>query len=213
MIPVADEYLRGLDGGALHLCMAPETKVRIPLSEQLLINGPVGGVAHGAALPQSRMFENEGPGLLTMAGGAGLVGARHRQPARGFENIGAVGIVALGAAHLVLKERMVLGQMKLRFDGAVAFKTGGGIFARVDNKLAASAPAGDVEATSSVTGFAACLSGSARVFQPDPRMGAAWKDAANIRVTFGTAFIADKGGTGNLRRSHQCHGSGRARVQ
>jgi hypothetical protein len=74
----ADIYVRGREATALHLRMAAEAEVRVALRQQLGIDRAVGRVAHRAPFPQSRMLEHKGPGLLTMTGGAGFVGAGHR---------------------------------------------------------------------------------------------------------------------------------------
>jgi hypothetical protein len=124
-----------------------------------------------------------------------------------------MGVVALGAINVVFNQGMVLGQMKLGLDGPMAFETGGGIFAGVYNEFAAPAAAGNMQTSRPVTGFAAGLSGGTRVRQPDARVGAGRKDAANIGMAFGAGLIADKGRAGNVRRRDQRNGSGRARVE
>ena len=212
MVGFADIELAGLDGYALDLGVASEAKIRIALVEQLRIDGPMRCMAHGAAFTQCRVLEDCRPRLLPMAGGAGLVGAGHRESSGGFENIRAVRVVALRTAHVVLKEGMVLRQMKLRFDGAMAFKTGGRILARVDNKFTASAATADVQASGPVAGFTARLSRGAGVFQTDARVRAGREVAANIGMAFGAGLIADKSCAWDLWRRDQSYGSGRTGV-
>jgi hypothetical protein len=212
MVGFADIQLAGLHGNALHLCVASEAKIRIALVEQLRIDGPMRCMAHGAAFTQRGVLEDCRPRLLPMAGRAGLVGTGHRESAGGFENIRAVRVVALSTAHVVLKEGMMLRQVKLRFDSAMAFKTRGGILARVDNKFTASAATADVQASRPMAGFTTRLSGSARVFQTDAGMRAGREVAANIGMAFSAGLVADKSCAWDVWRGDQSYGSGRTRV-
>jgi hypothetical protein len=213
MVLVANIDVPSCDRRALRLRVAAEAKVDVALDEQFGINRAVRRVAYGATFPQGRMLENKWPGLLPMTGGTGIVIARHGEPSGRFENVGPVGVMALGAIDMVFEQGMVLGQMKLGLDWPMAFETGAGIFAGVDNESAAAAATGDVQTSGSVAGFATGLPGGARVVQPDAGMGAGGENAANIGVAFGAGLIADEGRAGNVRGRDQGGGRGRTRVQ
>jgi hypothetical protein len=68
-------------------------------------------------------------------------------------------VVALDAVYAPFDDRMMLWQSELGVRLEVALKTGGGIFAWIDNKFAASAAGLDVLTARAVTRFAARLAG------------------------------------------------------
>ena len=163
MVDIPDIDLAGRDPGSCRLRVASQAKVRISLGEQLGIDGPVRLMAGGAAIAKSCVLENKRPRLLTVTRGADLMEARHRESTRGFEDVGSVRVVGLRACQFPLKERMMLGQMKLRFRRPVTLETSRWVFAWVDDEFAASAAAGHVQAACAVAGFAAGLPRRARV--------------------------------------------------
>jgi hypothetical protein len=137
VVDIADEDRAA--GHRLNLRMTPQTKIQIPLGQQLGIDRPMRGVADGAPFTQSWVFEDERPSLRAMALAASVVLTCHRQAAGRFEDVAAMRIMALVAAHLFLQQRMVLWQVKFCFGGAVAFKAGIGILAGIHDKLSAPA--------------------------------------------------------------------------
>lgn len=84
------------------LGVTTQTKVGIALRQQLCVDRTMRCVTDGAAFAQRGVLENERPGLFAMTLGAGLVGARHGQTAGRFENIAAMRVMALRAAHVLL---------------------------------------------------------------------------------------------------------------
>ena len=122
-IDLARSRTRSLDLG-----MASEAEIHVPLDQQLGIDGPVRVMADGAALPQRRMLEDKGPGLLPVALSAGFVLARHRQPAGGFEDVAPMRVVALDAIHLLLRHRVVLGKLEFRLLLTMALEQAAGSF-------------------------------------------------------------------------------------
>jgi len=165
-------------------------------------------MANGATFTQSSVFKNKWAGLLTMTLAAAFIQARHCQPTGWFENVAAVGIVALRAIHFFLQDRMMLGQMKLSFLRVMAFKARGRILARIHNEFAASAACRDVQAPRSVAGFTSSLASGARVLEANAHMGASRKDAADIGVTFSASFISDECRTRYIRSGSQFERSG-----
>ena len=133
MIDVADIHLPAGNARTLDLGMASQTKIHIPLREQLGVDRAVRVMAGRAPLAHRGMLENKRARLFAMAGGASFVKPRHSQAATRLENIAPMRVVALRAIHLVFKQRMMLRQPELGLHGAMAFKTGGGILARVDD--------------------------------------------------------------------------------
>lgn len=192
MVDVSDIDLAASDARPLDLRMTSQAKVRIPLGQQLCVNGAMHAMAHRAAFAQGRVLENERAGLLPVTLSARFVGTRQRQPPGRLEDVQAVRIVALNAVHFLLEDRVMLRQMELGFDRPMTLKTGCGILAGINDELATPPAAGDVQAPGTVAGFAPGLAGRPGVLQPDSGMGARRKNAGNIGVAFGTGMIADK---------------------
>lgn len=213
MINVADIDLPAGHARSLYLGMAPETKIHIPLGEKFGINRAVRVVAGGAALPQCGMLENKRAGLFAVAGGAPFVEARHGQAPARFEDIAAVRVVALGAIHLVFKQRMMLRKTKLCFHRAMTLETGGGILAGIDDRFAPAPAADDMEAARAVAGFAAGLAHGAGIIQTDARVRAGQEVTTDISVALGASVIADEPGPGNLGRDRQAYRCRRTRIQ
>jgi hypothetical protein len=207
MVDVADIDVPEIDARALNLRVATETKVHVALDQQLRVDGAVRRMANGATFAQGLVFEDKWTGLFPVTLSAGLIHARHGQPARRLENVAAVGIVTLGAVHVLLEDRVVLGQTKLSLDRTVALETSRRILSGVDNKLPLAAATGDVQAAGAVAGLAAGLAGGAGVIQADARMGAAREDPRDICVTLGAGFVPDEGGAGDVRRRGQTDGN------
>ena len=67
MVHLADDHTATGPG---HLCMTSQAQIRIPLHKQLGIYRTMGLVTNGAAFPHGFMFEDEMPGLFSMALGA-----------------------------------------------------------------------------------------------------------------------------------------------
>src|SRR5437667_10195627 len=116
-------------------------------------------MADSTALAQGLVFEDNRPGLLAVTLGASLVEPRHGQSTGRFENVAAVRVMALDTIHAPFDDWMMLGQVKLRMGFQMTLKTGGGIFARIDDKFAAAAAGLDVFAARSVTRLASVLTG------------------------------------------------------
>jgi hypothetical protein len=135
---------------ARRLGVAPEAQVRIALGEQFGVDAAVRIMASRAAFAQRWMLKDEGPGLFAVALGAGFIQARHRQATGRFEDVAAMGIVALDAVHLLLQNRVVLGELEFRLFLAMALEAGGRVFPGVADKLAPPAAARHVEARGSV---------------------------------------------------------------
>jgi hypothetical protein len=137
MVDIADKH--GTAGYRLNLRVTSQTKICITLGQQLGVDRPVRAVANGAAFAQGRMLEDERPRLFAVALAAGVVLARHSEPAGGFEDVTAMRVVALGTVHLLFEDRMMLGQVECRFRRTVALETSGWVFARVYNELPSAA--------------------------------------------------------------------------
>ena len=99
--------------------------------------------------------------------------SRHRESARRLENVAAMRIVALHAAHVAFDDRMMLRQIEFRVNVEMTLKTGSRIVARIDDELRGTAGL-DVFAAGTVAGFAAGLAGHRRVFEVNPAR-ASWQ--------------------------------------
>src|ERR1043166_2351408 len=116
MILLADVKTSSRGGWSLHLGVATEAQVRITRGQQFGVDGAMRAVAGHATFTQRRVFENYRLGLFPMALGAGLVQAGHRESARRFHDVLAVGIMELHTVHLAFDDGMVLGQMEFSAD-------------------------------------------------------------------------------------------------
>ena len=189
-----------LAAAARRLRVAFQTKIGIRLDEQLAIDRAVRVVASDATFAHCFVLKNKRSRLLAMTLRATFVLTRHRQTAGGFKNIRTVWIVALHAIHFVFENEMMMRQLKFRVRFEMTLKTGGGIFARIDNKL--SSRRRDVLASWTVARFA---TGSTRQFLPikmNSRMNATDKFLRDRRVAIGASFVADVSCAGNFER-HQ----------
>lgn len=108
-------------------------------------------------------------------------------------------VMALGAIDLFLDQGMVLRQAELSFNGTMTFETRARIFARVDDESGAPTSGGDVQASRTMTRFAARLPCCMGIFKMNPGMSAAWEDAADIGMALGTSVVADETRAWNFR--------------
>jgi hypothetical protein len=144
-------------------------------------------------------------GLFAMAVAAGFVDARHRKPARRFNDVEAMRVVALNAIHLTFQHRMMLWQMELGIRRNVTLKAGFRLFARVEDEFSATTAGSDVFAPGAMTRFATLLARHFCVGQMQPRMRARRKCARDWLMTIRACFVTNVTGAFNLRRGH--HGS------
>jgi hypothetical protein len=196
VIDGADENSSAL----LILRMASQAKVRVGLDEHLFVDRTVRVVTSGATFAQRFVLEHHGPGLLAVTRGASLVEPRHRQPARGFENVAAVRVVALHAVHAAFGDGMMLRQIEFSVRLQMALKTRGRVFARIDDELAATAAGLDVQAARPVTRLAPALSGHRRAVEMHPRVRARREHAHVIRMALETCAVADVSCPGDFGR-------------
>ena len=191
VVDVPDKHRARKDSRSLVLGMATQTQVRIALDQQFGVDGAMRSMAGRATFPHGRMLENKRSRLGSVALRTIFVQPRHGQAARRLEYVAAVWIVAFRTTDFLLGQWMVLRQMKLCFGGTMALKARRWILARIHN-VPATSSAADMQTPGAVTGFATGLACGSRILQPDSRVGARGKNAADIRVTFGAGFIADE---------------------
>lgn len=204
VINLADVNVAGGHGGALHLCVAAQTKICVGLNEQHPVDGTVRIVAGHAAFAHRFMLKNERSRLLAMTLRARFILPRHEQSARRFENVIAVRVVALHAIHVAFDDRMMRRQFKFRVNFQMAAKTGFGIFVRIDDELTLAAGF-DVAAAGAVTGFAAGFRRHLRVGKRDARVRAGVEFARDVRMTIRADAIADVMRAGNFQRLNRHH--------
>ena len=146
-------------GGELDFGMALEAKVVIAFGEERAVDRAVGRVTNRAAFAESFVFEDVGAGLFAMAIGASFIQPGHGQGrafgVRRLENVVAVWVVAAHAIESILNDRVMLRQVEFGVDVLVAIETDVGVFAWIDDELAAPAADAHVFAGWSVAGFAA----------------------------------------------------------
>ena len=155
-----------------------------------------------------------------MTVGAAFVLSRHREAARRFHDIHAVGVMALDAVHFAFDDGMMLGEVKLGLGLQMTSEAGLGIFAGIDNELVTPVAAGsDVFAARAVAGLTTALTGLAMsdataqdaglasglvshlgFFQMQPRVRTCWKRAGNICMTVEACLVSHKRCAFDLQR-------------
>jgi len=147
----------------LLLKMAFETKRGVPIDEHFLVNRSMWRMTSHAALTHSLVLEHERASLGSMAFETRFVSAKESHPAApeflmksgatALNRVAFVRIVTIGAIHLVLENRMMMRQLKLRAYLQVALETGVRISMRI-NDVAPSTARLHVFASRAVTRFA-----------------------------------------------------------
>lgn len=112
-------------------------------------------MANGTTFAQGFMGKGGDPSLSSMTGGAGFIRACPENSGGRFENIHAVGIVALDAVHAPLDYRMMSWQVKLSLGFEMTAKTGLRLFSWIENKAPAPAPGLNMLAARSMAALAA----------------------------------------------------------
>lgn len=160
MCRVAEE---DFPGRGLHLRVALDTEVRVPLVEKFPDKGTMRRVAGHAAFAQRLVGKDVRPALLTMAVDARLVEPCEREATLGFMNVEAMRVMALAAVELAFEHLMVMRQPELRVRLEVAGEARVRRLARVDDELVPPLPSRmDVLAARPVARLTASLSGEAR---------------------------------------------------
>jgi len=159
------------------------------------------------------VFERHGTGLLSMTGGATFVDARHGQSTGRFENIRAMGIMALHAIHAAFQDGVMLRKIKLGVNFQMTFKASRRVLAGVYNELASSAPRRHVQAAGTMTGFTPALARWRNPFDVDAGVGTGREVPRVGGMAFGAGLVADVMRARNLRRSSDGIRDGRARVE
>lgn len=193
--------------------MAFEAKIVVALDEELGVDRAVRVVADGAAFAQSFVLEDKWFGLLAMTLGAGLVEARHREAAGGFQDVGTVGIVALDAIHPTFKHGVMLRQIEFSVGFQMAVEAGGRIFAGVQNKFAATTAGFDVFAAGAMTGFATTRSGFRVRGKVQAGVSARGKGADVVGVTGEAGLITGEMSAGNFGGNDDLSRGGDAGVE
>ncbi len=189
VVYAADVDLPLRSPGTGHLRMTAQAKVRITLREHFAVHRTVRTVASRAAFSQRRMLEHDGACLFPMTLRAAFIPSGHGQSARRFEDVAAVGIVALDAIHPAFEHRMMVRRFKFAPGSQMTLQTGSRILARIDDELD-SAACSNVLAAGPVTGFASGI-----VFPHaggmNAGMGAGWKALNDRGVAVQASLVAD----------------------
>lgn len=157
---VAEENFPGC---GLHLRVALDAEVRVPLVEKFPDERTMRRVAGHAAFAQRFMGEDVRPALFTMAVEARLVKPRERKAALGFVDVEAMRVMALAAVKLAFEHLMVMRQPEFCVRLEVAGEARVRRLARVDDELVPSLPSRlDVLAARPVARLTAGLAGEAR---------------------------------------------------
>ena len=117
----------------LLLEMAFDTKRRVALIQQTLVDGAVGRMADGATLAQRLMLVDKRAALLRVTLEAGLVSAQERKTAgfefllnicrRALDRDAFVYLMTIRAAHLAFEHRMMMRQLECGANFQVTLKT------------------------------------------------------------------------------------------
>ena len=163
-IRVVDVSNKNVPRYFLLLKMALYAERRVAFVQQALIDGAVRRMTNDATLSYRLVLINKWAALLCVTFEAGLVSGQESK-ATGSELLlnvcrGALGrdsfvwFVAIAAAHLALKHRMMMRQLKCCTHVQMALKTGVQRLSRIDDRASASASL-NVQTPGTVTRFAA----------------------------------------------------------
>ncbi len=190
-----------VDGGAAGgiLGVAAQAKVCIGLDQHFPVDGTVWVMTGGATFAQRFVFEHDRPGLFPMTLGTTFVPPRHCQPARRFENVGPMRIMALHAVHAAFENGVMLRQTEFNMRLQMALKACGGVLAGVHDEFAASAARRHMQAAGTMAGFAAALTGHGSAFDMDASVGTGREYADVVCVAIRTAFVAHVMRAGDFR--------------
>jgi hypothetical protein len=133
-----------------------------------------------------------------MALRATFILSRHRQPARRFENVAAVRVMAIHATHVAFDDRMMLWQTEFGVDIEMALETGCRIAAGINDELRAAAGF-NVFAAWTVAGFAAGFADHRRVLKMNARVRAGGKFSDDVGMAVRAGFVADVMRAGNFQ--------------
>ena len=193
----------------LHLRMAPQTKVVIPLEQELWADRRVRCVADGAAFAHGLMFKDKGAALIPVARGARFIQLRHGQSRRRLENIVSVRVMALDTIHPSFDDGMMIRQIQLSVDLEVTLKANRRVSPRVDDESAAPAAGGDMLAPGAMAGFAAGFAGPLQIVFVKAGMRAGGKSARDVGVAIRANLVSYKGSALDLGRFDQDPVNGR----
>ena len=195
-IRVVDVSNENVPGYFLLLEMAFYTERRVTFVQQALVDGAVRRMANGAPLPHRLVLVDKRAALLCVTLETGFVSAQERK-STGSEPLlnicrGALGrdpfvwFMAIAAAHLAFKHRMMMRQLKRCANVQVTLETGVRRLSRIDDR--ASAAAGlNVQTSGAVTRFAAHIFGIFS-FCLQPRVSGCPEVAHDLFVA-GRAFL------------------------
>lgn len=202
MVDLADEQLAGLTCRPRSLSMATKAEIVVRLPEHLRIRRAMHVVANDTALTKRLVLKDKRLGLLLMAFGAGLIPLGHRESACRFEDLFAMGIVAIDAVHLAFDNRVAMRELKTCPDPAMALKACLRILAGIDNRFLPIASGIDMLAAGAMAQLASDRAGLLRAFHSDLGVSAFGKVIRVAGVAMTALRIADEGGSGSLGRHH-----------
>ena len=133
----------------LLLEMALQTQRRVTFGQQSLVDGSVGGMADQTTLTHRLVFIHEWAALLCVTLEAGFVAAQ-KSKAAGLERLlnirrsaldrdPFVRLMAITAAHLAFKHRMMMRQLECRPNFQVTLETNVRRLSRIDDRAGAAA--------------------------------------------------------------------------
>ena len=193
-------------GTGLHLSVTPQTQVRIALHRHATVYRSVRVVTGNAALAQCLMLEDVRFCLLLVTTDANGVPFLRSQPAGNLMDVFAVWLMAIDTTHPPLEDAVVVRQGELSVSRHVALEAGLRISAWIHNVRCKTGL--NVFAARAVARLAAGQRCPLHLFPSvKTAMRTIVKSLVNFIVTLGTGLVANKGRTGNLRRS--CHGGRR----
>jgi hypothetical protein len=153
-----------MPGYLLLLKMTFQTKRRIALVQQALIDGAVRRMANGATLPQCLVLIHKWAALLCVTLEAKFVSAQEREPSgfkpllnvgrRAFDCDPLVRLMTIAAAHFAFWDWMVMRQRERCANFQVTLKTGLRRLFWIDNRTS-SAASFDMQTPRAVARFAA----------------------------------------------------------
>lgn len=194
MIATADQDVT--DAGLL-LEVALEAEILIPLGQELVIYGAMRIVAARAAFPHRLMLEHERAALRDMAFGAGIHCGRSGEHVA-HHRVPFMRVMTIATAHLALKHRMAVRQVKPAAHIEVALEANFRRPPGVDDRISRAARF-HMHTAWSMARLAPNIF-RVRTIRFQPGMGYGRKRFHDRAMAFRTGFRPDKFRIGNFRR-------------
>lgn len=175
-----------------HLGMTPQTKIAVPLAQELVIDGTMRVMTGGTSLPKRLVLVNKRTRLFPVALATELVFRGHAKRRGGLKDHGSVRIMTVDTSNPPFHHRMAVRKTKARSNSQVALDAYAGIISRIGNPPGAIPAALNVPTSGSVTRFAPSESGIRGGWLVKSPVSAVRKALDDIGMAISTGLVSDK---------------------